>query len=82
MGGFDFYFSLVGGGSAGSVLAARLSEDPSVSVLLLEAGGYPSFVTGIPALTAHLQLSPYDWGYETEAQNKSCLGMNGQVGKD
>ena len=69
----------VGGGSAGSVLANRLSEDANVTVLLIEAGGAPSFVTGIPALAAHIQLSPYDWQHKTVPQDNACLAMHNRV---
>ncbi|MCW0213721.1 MAG: GMC family oxidoreductase N-terminal domain-containing protein [Pseudonocardia sp.] len=66
----DFDYVIVGGGSAGCALAARLSEDPSTRVCLLEAG--PSDV-GDPAI---LQLedwmalldSGYDWDYPVEPQ--------------
>ncbi|MDT3445617.1 MULTISPECIES: GMC family oxidoreductase [unclassified Pseudofrankia] len=57
---------IVGGGSAGCVLAARLSEDPSASVLLLEAGGedYSPFIHLPVGL---LKLSKkYNWRYEGE----------------
>jgi choline dehydrogenase len=66
--GFDYV--VVGGGSAGCALAARLSEDPAVTVCLLEAG--PSDV-GDPAilrLTDWMALldSGYDWDYPVEPQ--------------
>lgn len=62
-------YVLIGAGSAGCVLANRLSADPAVSVLLLEAGGpgrHP-FVR-IPAGYAKLHGSAMDWGYWTEPQ--------------
>lgn len=62
-------YVIVGGGSAGSVLAARLTENPDVSVLLLEAGGddrRPDVEA--PGSWPALLGSDADWGYATTAQ--------------
>jgi choline dehydrogenase len=65
-------YVVVGGGSAGCVLAARLSEDPSVSVLLLEAGrsDYPwDILTHMPAALTMVIGNPlYDWRYRSEPE--------------
>ncbi|MGH3801030.1 MAG: GMC family oxidoreductase, partial [Pseudonocardiaceae bacterium] len=68
----EFDYIIVGGGSAGCVLAARLSEDPSVTVCLVEAG--PSDVDDprILRLEQWVDLlgSDYDWDYPIESQEK------------
>jgi choline dehydrogenase len=66
----DYDYVIVGAGSAGCVLAARLSEDPAARVLLLEAGGEGSGVEAIadPRLWPANAKTDVDWGYDTEAQ--------------
>ena len=62
-------YVIVGAGAAGCVLAARLSEDPDVSVLLLEAGPKDrKLELRIPAAFSKLYRSSVDWGYDTAPQ--------------
>ena len=64
-----FDYIIVGAGSAGCVLANRLSADPAVSVLLLEAGGPDTKMeVHIPAAYAKLNGTSVDWGFWTEPQ--------------
>ncbi|MCB0055938.1 MAG: GMC family oxidoreductase N-terminal domain-containing protein, partial [Caldilineaceae bacterium] len=66
----SYDYIVIGAGSAGCVLANRLSADPSVSVLLLEAGGpdrNPLF--RLPMLMGRLfQSGIYNWQYHTEPE--------------
>ncbi len=65
----EFDYVVVGAGSAGCVLASLLTEDPSVSVLLLEAGGEDrKREIRVPAAFSRLYGSEIDWGYRTEPQ--------------
>jgi len=56
------------------VLANRLTENEGWSVLLIEAGGHETILSGVPLLAAHQQQSENDWQYKTEPQNTACLG--------
>ncbi|XP_071036468.1 L-sorbose 1-dehydrogenase-like [Parasteatoda tepidariorum] len=66
-------YIVVGAGAAGSVIAARLSEDRCVSVLLLEAGPKAIPLTEGPALQFLSQNSRHDWGYKTVPQKRGAL---------
>ena len=67
--GFEADYVVVGAGSSGAAVAARLSEDPAVSVLLLEAGGPDrSIRLHVPAAFSKLFRGPYDWNYDTVPQ--------------
>jgi len=64
-----FDYIVIGSGSAGGVVAARLSEDPRVSVLLLEAGSADDDdMIHLPAGFPALFKTKWDWGYQTTAQ--------------
>ena len=72
----DYDFVVAGGGSAGAVIAARLSEDPTNQVLLLEAGGsHKHLAISAPGLVATLWRGKHDWGYRTTTQE----GLDGRT---
>ncbi|GAB0089546.1 hypothetical protein DMENIID0001_041110 [Sergentomyia squamirostris] len=74
--GFGEYdFVIVGAGSAGSVVAKRLSENPNWKILLLEAGADPPIESEIPALWGTLQMTKYDWSYYAEISEKASLSL-------
>ena len=73
-----FDYLIIGGGSAGCVLAARLSEDPTIQVALLEAGGADKsvFIHCPAGLAVLAQTGGSNWKFDTTVQP----GLNGRRG--
>ncbi|KAK1137823.1 hypothetical protein K0M31_002317 [Melipona bicolor] len=71
----SYDFVIVGSGSAGNVLANRLSEINDWNILLLEAGGDGGDIYDIPVLAANLQLTSIDWQYKAESNDNYCRGL-------
>jgi choline dehydrogenase len=65
----DFDYIIVGAGSAGSVLAARLTEDPDITVALVEAGGGDEALEiNVPLLFPQLFKTQFDWDFASEPE--------------
>jgi choline dehydrogenase len=74
----EFDYVVIGGGAGGCVVASRLSEDPKVSVCLLEAGGpdTSAFIHAPLGFAATAALGIHNWNYQTVPQP----GLNGRRG--
>ena len=71
----EYDFIVVGAGSAGSVLASRLSKGGKASVLLIEAGTGEPILSGVPILAPVLLSTNYVWPYLMERQPGVCMGV-------
>jgi choline dehydrogenase-like flavoprotein len=75
----SYHYVIAGGGTAGLTLAARLTEDPAITVAVLEAGANrlhdPTILT--PALWPAMMGDPkYDWCHKTVPQVNSVLPLS------
>ena len=69
---------VVGAGSAGAVIATRLSEDPERSVLLLEAGPDYASLEAMPddLLKPWVSWADHDWGFQAQAQSEREIKLH------
>ncbi|KAM3963993.1 glucose dehydrogenase [FAD, quinone]-like [Aphomia sociella] len=72
----EYDFIIVGAGTAGCVLANRLTEIEDWKVLLVEAGVNENYVMDIPIVANYLQFTSANWRYKTKPSNKYCAGFD------
>ncbi|KAF8782850.1 glucose dehydrogenase [FAD, quinone]-like [Argiope bruennichi] len=75
----EYDYIVVGSGSAGSVVASRLSERNCVSILLLEAGKSPPRLSDLPVINHYLIKTDLDWNFYTTPQVYAGRGLINQT---
>lgn len=75
----EFDFIVIGAGSAGCILANRLSEISEWKVLLIEGGGNENFFSDVPIFAPFLSTTPMNWGYSSEPEQRACRDLRGNV---
>lgn len=76
---FNYITLLVGGGTAGCVLGALLSDRKKLNVLLIEAGGEFNFLSRIPSTPTAIQRGANDWSFVSTPQKYSSFGLKNKV---
>ncbi|XP_011140061.1 glucose dehydrogenase [FAD, quinone]-like [Harpegnathos saltator] len=71
----EYDYVIIGGGSAGCVMASRLSEEQDRTVLLLEAGVDEIVLSDVPLVFPILARTFLDWDFQTEPSANYCLAM-------
>jgi choline dehydrogenase-like flavoprotein len=75
----EFDFIIVGAGSAGCVLANRLTEVTKWKVLLIEAGGNENYFSDVPIFASFLSITPMNWMYSAVPEQNACKDLRGNV---